>query len=44
MAGLRDRLIHGYFGVNLDIVWQIVTEELPSVRNNVRAIADKLES
>jgi uncharacterized protein with HEPN domain len=29
MAGLRDRLIHQYFGVNLDIVWQIATEELP---------------
>lgn len=31
MAGVRDRLIHHYFGVNLDIVWQIVTAELPLV-------------
>lgn len=31
MAGVRDRLIHHYFGVNLDIVWQIVTRELPQV-------------
>jgi uncharacterized protein with HEPN domain len=29
MAGVRDRLIHHYFGVNLDIVWQIVASELP---------------
>ncbi|HNS19398.1 MAG TPA: DUF86 domain-containing protein [Sedimentisphaerales bacterium] len=29
IAGLRDRLIHGYFDVNLDIVWQTVTEDLP---------------
>ncbi len=29
MAGLRDRLIHHYFGVNYDIVWEIITEELP---------------
>ncbi len=29
MAGVRDRLIHRYFGVNLDIVWQIVSNELP---------------
>jgi uncharacterized protein with HEPN domain len=31
MAGVRDRLIHHYFGVNLDIVWEIVTVELPEV-------------
>ena len=31
MAGVRDRLIHHYFGVNLDIVWSIVTAELPDV-------------
>jgi hypothetical protein len=31
MSGVRDRLIHRYFGVNLDIVWQIVTTELPGV-------------
>ncbi|CAN5796749.1 DUF86 domain-containing protein [soil metagenome] len=29
IAGTRDRLIHGYFDVNLDIVWQIVTHDLP---------------
>jgi len=28
MAGVRDRLIHHYFGVNLDIVWQIAAIEL----------------
>ncbi len=26
---MRNRLIHGYFDINLDIVWQTVTEELP---------------
>lgn len=31
MAGVRDRLIHHYFGVNLDIVWQIITTELPQI-------------
>ena len=29
MAGMRDRLIHGYFDVNLDVVWRTVTEDLP---------------
>jgi uncharacterized protein with HEPN domain len=36
-AGMRDRLIHGYFDVNLDIVWQTVTEDLPM-------LVDRLES
>jgi len=31
MAGTRDRLIHHYFGVNLDVVWGIVELELPGV-------------
>jgi uncharacterized protein with HEPN domain len=31
LSGVRDKLIHHYFGVNLDIVWNIVKEELPEV-------------
>lgn len=36
MAGVRDRLIHNYFGVNLDIVWQIATIELPQVASQLQ--------
>jgi uncharacterized protein with HEPN domain len=38
MAGIRDRLIHHYFGVNLDIVWQIVTSELPQLASQIEGI------
>ena len=38
MAGVRDRLIHHYFGVNLDIVWQIVVHELPKVASQIERI------
>jgi uncharacterized protein with HEPN domain len=38
MAGVRDRLIHHYFGVNLDIVWRIVTAELPAVSEQLEEI------
>jgi uncharacterized protein with HEPN domain len=36
MAGVRDRLIHHYFGVNLDIVWQIATIELPPIASQLQ--------
>ena len=29
IAGQRDKLIHNYFGVNLDIVWETITLDLP---------------
>ncbi len=29
MAATRDRLIHGYFAVDLGIIWQIVQQDLP---------------
>lgn len=31
MAGMRDKLIHQYFGVDLSIVWNVITEEIPSI-------------
>lgn len=31
IIAMRNRLIHGYFDINLDIVWQTVTKELPSL-------------
>jgi uncharacterized protein with HEPN domain len=38
MAGVRDRLIHDYFGVNFDIVWRIATVELPVVASRIEEI------
>ena len=33
MAGMRDRLIHGYNTVDLDVLWKTVTEDLPTTRS-----------
>jgi uncharacterized protein with HEPN domain len=40
MAGVRDRLIHDYFGINLDVVWQIITNELPQAVGQIERIID----
>jgi uncharacterized protein with HEPN domain len=31
MIGMRNKLIHGYFNVNLDIIWETVNEDLPQL-------------
>ena len=35
VAGMRDRLIHHYAGVNLSIVWDVVHEKLPALRRQI---------
>ena len=32
MAGLRDKLIHEYFGVDLEIVWNVIQKDLPRLK------------
>jgi uncharacterized protein with HEPN domain len=39
ITGLRDKVIHDYFGVDLDIVWAVVEKEIPKL---ALAIADLL--
>ncbi len=41
MSGMRDRLIHDYIGVNLDIVWDVITVELPKLLVQITKILDK---
>jgi uncharacterized protein with HEPN domain len=31
MAGMRDKVVHDYFGINYDIVWALAKEELPEL-------------
>ncbi len=38
MASMRNRLIHGYFDVDMDIVWNTVTQELPEVTGRIQAV------
>ena len=38
IAGTRDKLIHDYFGVNIDIVWNIVKDDIPSLLSKFKTI------
>ncbi len=38
MAGMHDRLAQGYFDIDLDVVWQTVTSELPPLLSQLESI------
>ena len=38
IAGMRDKLIHGYFGVDIDKVWLTAREDLPVLKRQVVAV------
>ena len=38
MAGMRDKLIHEYFGVDLSIVWTVIHSELPPLRPGIERL------
>lgn len=44
MAGTRDRLIHNYFGVDYDIVWDLIKNKLPELREALTEILQQYNS
>lgn len=40
MAGMRDRLIHNYFGVDYELVWDVVQNRIPALRRQIASILD----
>jgi len=43
MAGIRDKLIHDYFGVNAEVVWKTATKDLPELEPKVRHILKEMK-
>ena len=43
MAGMRDRLIHGYSGVDYDLVWDVVVNKVPSLGTRIRRLLNESE-
>jgi uncharacterized protein with HEPN domain len=41
IISLRNRLIHGYDTVDFDILWQIVSQDLPGLIESLRKVLDK---
>ena len=40
MAGMRDKLIHDYMGVNYHIVWDVAKNIIPTLTGQIQAIID----
>jgi len=40
MAAMRDRLIHDYFGVDFELVWDVVQRRVPELRTQIASILE----
>ncbi|RME23459.1 MAG: DUF86 domain-containing protein [Deltaproteobacteria bacterium] len=38
IVGLRNRIVHAYFGLDLEIIWEILQNELPVLKTKISAI------
>jgi uncharacterized protein with HEPN domain len=42
MIGMRNILVHGYFAIDLDVVWDAVQRDVPLLKPAVEALLEKL--
>jgi len=41
ITGMRDKLIHGYFNVDVERVWNVIINDIPVLKNQIEDIIDK---
>ncbi|MCW3995414.1 MAG: DUF86 domain-containing protein [Candidatus Bathyarchaeota archaeon] len=44
IAGMRDKLIHAYFGVNLPLVWQTIKKDLPKLKKKAKELLNSFSN
>ena len=43
MIGMRNVVVHGYFGVDIDVIWRTVQEDVPMLKRQVQQILNSLQ-
>ena len=43
MAGMRDRLIHAYFGIDYNLVWSAIKNEIPKLKPKLKKVLSSME-
>ena len=43
MAGMRDKLIHEYFGIDLEMVWEVIHSELPPIKLFIQNVLEDVD-
>ncbi len=41
ISGMRDKLIHGYFGVDIDAVWDTIQNDIPELKSAIKKILEE---
>lgn len=42
MAGMRDKLIHEYFGVDYEVVWDVVANQIPDLHHKIEILLNEM--